>query len=132
MSALIPIIYAFSGYIGGRMGQSAFHYCKYEFLRRRRKNILKKELRKSIAKLDYIEFKDIISKIKTYDNFYNKEMYIKIKFSLGFTDKVVDSLEHFENRFDKTKIDKDIILNNKIRNIVREYSISKETGIFDL
>jgi len=87
--------------------------------RKYEKRKLKKLLKKSLKNYDFVDFQNIIYQIKTYDNAYNKSLFIKMKKKYFFYDKTVNNIDDFNNRF---------LDDNNIINIIRneiELSLSR-------
>lgn len=94
-------------------GINFYNYYK----KKKTKRILKKKLKKSIKECDFITFKDIIYRIKAYDNTYNKYLYIKMKRKYFFTDKTTKDIYFFNKRFN---LNDNIPSPTIVRSIVRE------------
>lgn len=108
--------------VGMVSGINIYNY----YIRKKTKIILKRKLKKSIEKCDFINFKDIIYRIKAYDNTYNKYLYIKMKRKYFFTDKTTKDIYFFNKRFN---LNDNIPSPSILRSIVREeieLSLSKK------
>ena len=101
--------------VGLVAGINFYNYGKKKYEKKK----LKKSLKKSLKNYDFQNFQNVIYQIKTYDNAYNKSLFIKMKKKYFFYDKTVENIDDFNDRF----LDENNII-NIIRNEI-EMSLSK-------
>ena len=99
--------------VGLVSGINIYNYYK----QKKSKKKLKKKLKKALQNYNYQDFQDIIYRIQSYDDVYNKYLYVKMKRKYFFTDKCVDDIYYFNKRFNMIE---DITSPTILRKIVNE------------
>ena len=104
-----------------------------QYKRKKKKKKLKKEIADSIDNANYHNFVNVIYEIKTYDDKYNKNLYVKCKNQYSFREIHYSTLKNFSRRFSDNYEEQQQMFEEMVKSQIElSLSLLKNQSVLDL